>query len=775
MMELRIDGVVARLEHGAVELPRYDAERLRSVTSWRETESVELRVAATAELDALFAYAGDLHRAEEFNDSLHAAEIVVDGVVLFSGRAILRGVERMAEGGERYVVEIRTEGAAWATAAATTKLDDSGIECDRVMSMLGIEESWSDKGAVRILPVRRDSYPEPEPTGLYVAQQMLLPQDYHPFISVKEIVESIARDSGYTLHSRFLESSLFARLMLSGAYRRLNVETAYAQMGFKAMRSTSTSATANSLGRVDAWVPIFASNVGAIVDTVNPNVVDENGEPMREAFSNGGCFNFEAGRPRFVPKREVSVAFDIDLRYTTDYRIVSSRRLRGFDRIYVGNECYVDIELQNPFRDQRARVRGGLQYKLFIFDFDASQSYRMPGLGNVTEAVSSVEFAAGFDGAVTLYVKREGESAYSFYDGDWAIYEGYVEERGQRDVRLTIRTPFEVCTPTQPKLFNDIYFEGAEEGQSLTLSAGCSLVPVFSGAVGYGQMMGFRDVANHNFSQAELLEAIAHMFNLRIYSHAPSRSLYVEPYDDFFAGEVYDWRERQLETDVEVGERVVESFERTRLGYLRADGAAERLNVEDELFGQWCGQNLSYAAKRATETLPNPLFMPTASYAEALSMAPSAELLTVGDRDVVAVDDYIEPRIVLYYGLQPLPEGEMWPKMGDGGRYPRAAFHAPDMGETLCFEDRDGCEGLHRYYDAELGQRATRQWLEVDIYLRPEEFAALFDPTSRGATIRSQFRLAVGGNSSLFRLDGIESYDTRRYVARCRFCRLLRD
>lgn len=347
MVELKIDGVLCPLTDTNVELPKYSCSKLRSVEAWREGGSVEAKIVATSEVERLMGYAGDLHRAEDFNDSYHEAKVYVDGVEMFSGRVILLGVEH-AEMGDIYRIEIRSGGAEWAESAATTRLRNSAVDCDITMTMRGIEGSWTDGGAVCMLPLKRDSYPEYKTTGLYVSQRMLLPQDYHPFLSVREIIKSIVEGSGYTLHSNFLSSSLFDKLMISGAYRRPDVEAAYAQMGFKAMRSTSTTAAAGDNGRVDAWVPVIASNVGAIVDTVNPNVEDDSGELLSEAYNNGGCFKMVSGRPRFVPKREISVAFDIHLRYTTDYRITSSKQLTGFDRIYVGNGCYVDLKLQNP-------------------------------------------------------------------------------------------------------------------------------------------------------------------------------------------------------------------------------------------------------------------------------------------------------------------------------------------------------------------------------------------------------------------------------------------
>jgi hypothetical protein len=331
-----------------------------------------------------------------------------------------------------------------------------------------------------------------------------------------------------------------------------------------------------------------------------------------------------------------------------------------------------------------------------------------------------------------------------------------------------------LLSPSSPKTFNHIFFYGAEAGQKLTLHAGCSLVPIFGGVAGYGQRIEFKDVANHDISQAQLLESVAHMFNLCLYTHRPSKRLYVETYDEFFNGKVEDWRDRQLGDDVEIEECVVDSFLMTRLGYQPTDGATKRLAADEE-FGTWSVASESYATKQSVCSILNPLFAPTASMTGAVGVAPSASVLVVGERDVVDASEYVTPRVALYYGMQQLPLGEHWPMGYNNRSYPLVAFHIPERGETLCFEDRDGCQGLHRFYDNQLREGAERQRVTLRLRLSPAEYVAIFDPDNTGATIRSRFRLQVGGNSSLFRLDEVVEYDAERGVAKCRFQRLMQD
>lgn len=266
------------------------------------------------------------------------------------------------------------------------------------------------------------------------------------------------------------------------------------------------------------------------------------------------------------------------------------------------------------------------------------------------------------------------------------------------------------------------------------------------------------------------------MFNLCIYSYEPSRSLIIEPYDDFYNGEVVDWRSRQLEDTWSMVEGAPTSFEHVRLEYLAGDGVVVRDNMlSDSEFGVWQKNFNGYGTKQGVDVRSNPIFRPTLSLTGFLREASSAEVLTVGDRDSVAGGDYVEPRVVLYHGLVELPEGERWSSMGNTHQYPYAAFHSKSSGATLCFEDRDGCEGLHRYYDNELRERAEQCVVRCRIHIPLHEYASLFDPDKQSASIRSTFLLKINGAESLFRLQSIDHYDYERGVATCRFSRKLTD
>lgn len=265
------------------------------------------------------------------------------------------------------------------------------------------------------------------------------------------------------------------------------------------------------------------------------------------------------------------------------------------------------------------------------------------------------------------------------YTGDWALYDGYVTESGRTTVELRVRTAPERIAPASPKFFDRIYFYGAEEGMSLTLHKECSLRPRFSSAPGYGSAITFADVARHPIRQSALLEALQHLFNLRFHTEEETKTVRIEPADEFFgSGTTADWRDRSdFSQPVVLADIAPEIHESRTWGYQEGDGAVNRFNAgAGSPFGEWSVRTDSYAAREGDQVLRNPLFRPTLSEAGHYANAPSAQIMQVGDRDDVQEDGTnFTPRIVRFAGLHPLPAGERWGYPSGLAEYPLAAFH----------------------------------------------------------------------------------------------------
>ena len=548
-MELKIDGQICDLKAGSIAVPGYDAARLADPEACREGRSLKIPIPATPRNDALVGFACDPHAAGGFNDALHTAELSAEGSVLIGGT-----VRLLAASGEGYTLEIRDGGAGWAENAARRMFSRLGVAWDNVLTPTAIVESWTDDSPVKFFPIHRDEYRRQNSSSdLLPAERLLSVEDYHPFLHVATLVGQIFREADYEVKSRFFESAFFRSLYMSGAYSSRDTTAAAGRMGFSARRLAPATAAANELGRVSANPKAVANTVGNIVDTATPQSVDAGGEAIDGLFNNGNCFSTDNGKIVFTPPTEISVGFEYRLKYTTAHRIVSRTRLKGFDTVDLRPGAEFRFELANRYRDLREAVAPNFTYRALVFDHLAGAQYRLtytrngvPGTVWTDFAARSAQVTTPASGTVAdpVLLVRSG-SQWVAYRGDWALYNGYVGETGQTMVEVRLRTAAESVSPASPKYFNLIYFAGAEPGMALTLHKECSLRPRFLSAPGFGSRIAFADVAQHRIRQSELLDALAHLFNLRFYTEEATRRVWIEPEGEFFgAGPETDWSGR---------------------------------------------------------------------------------------------------------------------------------------------------------------------------------------------------------------------------------------
>lgn len=783
-MELSIDRKPCDLGAEKIALPGYEAAKLADAEAAREGRSLTLTIPATPRNDLLAGFARDPHTAERFNAAPHTAELSAEGSVL------LAGAVRMLSASDRgYRIEIRDGGAGWAKNAARRMFNTLGVDYHAALTPATILASWTDDSPVKFFPIRRDEYPQHNSSSdLLPAQRFLTVDDYHPFLHVATLVETIFAEAGYRIESRFMQSEPFRSLYMSGAYASRDTAALAARMGFFARRLSPATAKADFSGRVAANPNTALNSVGNIVQTATPLTPDADGEPVPGLSNNGGCFGIDRGNIVFTPTTDVSAGFEYYLKYTTDHLIQSRERLKGFDSVYLGTGADMRFELTNRYEDQRDAISAGHSYMAIVFDHAQGRQYRLSYTSNGAADTLWAEFsartaqvatpAAGIVAKPMLQV-RSGTD-WIPYAGDWALYDGYITERGQTTVELRVRTAAERLSPSSPKYFNRIYFHGAEEGMSLTLHKECSLQPRFSSAPGYGQVVTFADVARHRVRQSELLDALQHLFNLRFHTEEATKTVRIEPADDFFAaGPAADWRSKtDFSQPVVLADIAPEVHQRRTWSYLAGDGAVTRLEAEAESpFGAWSVTTDSFAAKEGEKELRNPLFRPTLSTTGGYADAPSAVIMQVGDRDDAQEDGTnFTPRIVRYAGMHPLPGNERWGFPSGRAEYPLAAFHfAGDdaaAGFTLCFEDRDGVQGLHRRYDRQVAQEAAGQRITLSLRLAPHELESLFTPGTGAPDLRSTFLLDTGQGTVRATLHAIEDYDPQAASIRCTFTRL---
>ena len=784
-MELLIDGERCDLAPGTMRVPGFDAEQLTDLQKACEGRRLQLLLPATPINDRLFGYGRDPETADRFHAAPHTAELRCDG------GCVMRGAVRLLRASdEGYGVELLDSGAGWVGPMSRMLLHDLAIPYEQTLSPVTIRNSWTEEGLpVRFFPVQHDNYPQQSSgNDLLTRYRTLSVDDYHPFLHIATMLRQSFAECGYTLRSDFLESDFFRSLYMSGSYVAHRMAGAEAGMGFRARRLGPVSATADYRGRVEADPSIAAHSVGNLVETATPYSVDADGEVLTDLYNNGRCFGIEEGRILFRPTTTVlPIGFRYRLRYTTDHRIRSRERLTGFDSIYLEGAGEIRFTLANRYTDHRPSIAAGHSYRVLVFDHAGGASYRLLYTLNGVADRLWVQFAArsaivttpssGTVRDARLQLLRNG--AWVDYEGDWALYDGYVGETGRTTVEMSIKSPAEVLTPTKPKYFHRTYFFGAEEGQELTLHKECSLQPIFGSGGGFGERLTFNDVLRLPIRPTHLIRGLAQLFNLRFRTDEQRREVRIEPFDTFYRldGEAVDWRDRvDLSQPVELTDTTAELPELRTWCYGEEDGVILRWESADgSILGLWQAPTEGYGALEGERISRNPLFHPTLSTPSDDPLAPSVLRMQVGDReDLEATGPNFTTRIVRYFGMQQLPAGEFWSDSASD-RYPLAAFHlgggrglAP---ETLCFEDRDGAEGLHRFYDRQLSGENRGGRITLTLRLAPHEFEALLTPDTGSCDIRSLFRLRTPFGEARGILRRIDDFDPASGTVRCTFDR----
>lgn len=786
-MEIRIDGTRCDIFRRKVSLPCFDPAQLTDPEAAREGSKVTVALPRTPRNDNILLDAADLHTGLKFNFAEHRAAIMHDGATL------VEGVARLTEVTEKeYRLEIRTGGSRWATAAAQTLVGDTKIDFDFLLTPLDIERGWSDDSPVKFFPVTRDRYPDAHnPDDLKTTQQLLTIDDYHPFIHVGTLLRAIFSQAGYKAEGSFLTSPLFSSLYMSGAYPSRDTAAMVGRMGFKASRTADIATHATHMGMVYADGKRTANSVGNLVTTASPFDYDSDQRLKTGLFNNGGCFDIAHDDIVYTPPMEVTASFEYHIKYTTQHRILTRDRLKCIDRIFLGAGTDIRLQVANCYEDRRNSFRGNYQYRVMVFDHNPADTYELTTRagengtdhpwrefsGHTTVAVSP----ATQDTVAVLWCIRNGQRRR--YEGDWALYDGFVEEFGQTTVEFKVNSSPEKISPAAPKEFFDIHFMGGDPDALFILHKETSLRVLFHAGPGFGSRLKFKDVACHPVRQIELLGALQQMFNLRFFTEEPTRTVIIEPRDLFYRTDsVTDWRGKTLaDTPVRITDTALETHDRLLLGYLDSEGELRRHDRDSPLpFGSWETRSGTFASKMGRRSVRNPLFHPSITLDRQITSAPAAHLIAVGDRDSLSSDGInFAPLIVRYMGLCPLPPNQKWSADSRADHYPLAAFHFAGEGSTppftLCFEDRDNARGLHSFYDRQIADERFREQVTLTLRLTAEEVEALLLPRVSATSIRSLFRIDTPCGEILAHLTAIADFDPRHGTARCTFRRVMTD
>lgn len=777
-----------------------------------------IKLPMTALNDSVFKFAGEIHAKDRFNETLHSGRVEHEGAALIEGPIYLNRVHKndnsrsglagstSAAGASPYesvgFYEVYIIGAAkeWVAKVSAKRLGSTQIAYSRSVTGPNILASWTDSSPVKFLPVARETTPKDLSSGHIIPRMKVLSSDdYHPFIHAGTLLKQIFAENGYSVVSNFVNGLQFNNLYISGMYPTREVGALKANMDFLARRLWNGSATANYMGRVYANPYTSTNSVGNVVDTAQP---EETGglNTHKDVFTNNGCFQMDDKRVAFIPTGEVSVGFQYHLCYSSQFRMKNRSELTGFNKIYLGDNSSVrEFTIANPYTDRRAAMRPLHSYNLIVFDFFASYKYQflytvrqangssVTYIVPVTSRVTAISTPAGASIGNAVVQYRSGAMfSWQSYISDWAVYDGYISETGSIDLEVTMRTAPETVSPGKPKFFDGIFFEGAESGMKLTISDKSWVRPVFYAQPTEGVTLQFADVCAHAVSQMDFINAIRQMFNLCFLTDNSRKTITIEPYSTFYSNsaDIVDYTDRvDLGRPVTVEELGSDISRRMAWSYRTGDGAVARQNRTDVNaaqagytesgkggFGYWEAEVKNSAATDQTSTWENHMFTPSISAQGVYLGAPSARLVQAGDSSATTLDRTedlnFEAKIVRYEGVATLPSTERWGWPRAAANYPKIAFHAPESGYTLCFEDRDGCAGLGSTF----WEGNVRLWNEsrrVTVYLH------LSAADVEAVDFRALYRISLEGEECYYRLEEICDYDPEGLSTKCVFIKYL--
>ena len=704
--------------------------------------------------------------AQMFNHQEHTARVEVRGSVIIEGAIYLTASRLGGEGFYRFnIIGKAREWVRSAGVALSALVDDWGGTYSEEMITASLQ--GGDEQLVKFLPVERGTG---EGVDSYVGR--ILPENYHPFLHIASLVERIFAKAGYAVESDFFGSDFFRSLYMSGRWSEMNWAEWPALMDFCARRNADSEWAAGDLfGRVYADPLANYNTIGNLVDL--------------PAESSGGAFSHESsGRIRFTPTRKMMVAFEYALRWKTEYRIASRTSLVGFSQLrpYYGDT--LTVPLKNTFKDRREEgLRSNFEYTFIIFETVEGATYKLlvdevgaEGSVVTRELLSTTSRTTKFSHNLTgtlrnLRVEMRHDGFIGSPASDWAIYDGYVNETGTRELGVTFRSKPEVCAPDDPKYFDLFYFGGAEKGMTMSLLAGSTVRPILYPHPVLGDEIEWGDVADYSLSGLDLLGALKELFDLQIYTDPLARKVCIEPRRDFCDPQVVIDLSGRIDSSepILVEELGADHPKHLTLRYRLGDKAVdEKVVAEGVPYGEWSAEVENIFASEGMNLITNRLFTASVSTSGCVAEAPSASLIGVGDSEAevpqcVAALNFL-PKIVSYRGLRTLLEGEKWSyPMDMEGEYPLATFYDDGAlgGEavSLLFEERGGVKGLAEWWRGRVEALNHSRRITLHVALRPEEVEQIVVPNSTKRDFRAHYLLTIAGEKVLCRMEEIVDYN----------------
>ena len=307
-----------------------------------------------------------------------------------------------------------------------------------------------------------------------------------------------------------------------------------------------------------------------------------------------------------------------------------------------------------------------------------------------------------------------------------------------------------------------------------------SLSPVFNSVLPYGYRVSLNDVGGEA-NATDMLKAIMHLFNLRVYCNPDTKEVNLLPHSDFYNNVVVDWRKRvDLDKGVEVTTIGDDIGNALKLTYQEATPAAQHYNARHtEPYLSYRTPLLSKRSNKEYElqnaVFSAPMTIPTQEIFTASPLGGSLLNVVAEDAQETLYDFNNEiPQVLVQVPAPTDDPTEAIQYVGAKGLladYEQPDFVVVDRNEqtSISFADTKGVPGLHKYYDKQID--AWNYGKRIVCYCRvlPQEMESLRKAGTSVVDFRSRFLLNIGGEDIYCRLESIENYEPQNTTHKCTF------
>lgn len=309
-----------------------------------------------------------------------------------------------------------------------------------------------------------------------------------------------------------------------------------------------------------------------------------------------------------------------------------------------------------------------------------------------------------------------------------------------------------------------------------------SLSPKFNGVLPFGLPISLNDVGGET-AATDMLKAIMHLFNLRIYTNADTKVVHLLPHNEFYTDNIVDWSNRiDRDKGIEITTIGDDIGNALLLTYQEATPAIEYYNKRhNSPYLSWRTPLLSKRNNKENElqnaAFTAPMTEPTIELFPQSPMG-GGSLLNMVDKDTQDTLDNLDygniPQVLVQVMKSTEDPTEAIQYVGTTGVL--ANYLQPDIvvtdqntNTTISFSDNRGVEGLHKYYD-----RQVQIWnygKRITCYCRvePQEVESLRKADTSVVDFRSRFKLKIDGEDIYCRLESIENYEPQNATHKCTF------